>query len=89
MSNHFVNHTNSFQDAKRPNKIIENLVLPIAINLGQRLSLGKTAANQLKKSLSEMTPNRGEDMSEDIKQQMVTHINASDYYVVKLDESTN
>lgn len=74
---------------KKAESIIEDLVLPTAINMTPRL---KSSANHQKKILTyKDTILRIQDTSEDIKQQTVTRIKANDYYptIIQIDLSTD
>jgi DNA-binding TFAR19-related protein (PDSD5 family) len=76
--------------AKKPHTVAEELILPAAMDMVREV-LDQSAADKLKTiPLSNDTiARRIEDMSGNIKQQTTARIQASPYYALQMDESTD
>ncbi|XP_054469041.1 protein FAM200B-like [Anoplopoma fimbria] len=76
--------------AKKPHTIAEELILPAAMDMVREV-LGQSAADRLKTiPLSNDTvARRIQDMSCNIKEQTTARVQASPYYALQMDESTD
>uniref|UniRef100_UPI003AAEA413 protein FAM200B-like n=1 Tax=Centroberyx gerrardi TaxID=166262 RepID=UPI003AAEA413 len=76
--------------SKKPHTIAEDLILPAAVEMVREV-LDQSAADKLKTvPLSNDTiSRRGEEMSDDIKQQTTARIKARAHYALQMDESTD
>ena len=73
----------------KPHTIVEDFILPAAADMAGTM-LGEKAKKNYTMSSSNNTVLRClSDMAEDVLKQLLLHIQASEFYVLQLDESTD
>ena len=81
----------SYQVARtgKPHTIVEDLILPVAVDMAGTM-LGEKAKKTIQTILHQTTFSRRiSDMAGDVLKQLLLRIQASEFYALQLDESTD